>query len=65
MMFYGGEALPADVYGPLEAQTASFSDPRKAGRFRGGLGMIQIVRYSDTPVGQYTFHRGHGQMIFC
>ena len=54
MMFYGGDTLPDDVYAPLEAQSVSFSDPAKGGRFRGGLGMIQIVRYSDTPVGRYT-----------
>lgn len=53
MLFYSGrDRLPDNVYGPLEAQSASFSNPEKAGRFRGGLGMIQIVRYSDTPVGQ-------------
>lgn len=54
-MFSGGETLPDNVYAPLEAQFASFSHLQEAGRFRGGLGMIQIVRYSDTPVGQYVF----------
>ncbi|KAI9779112.1 MAG: hypothetical protein M1816_003756 [Peltula sp. TS41687] len=53
MFYHGNTTLPEDAYAPLEAQTASFSDPAKAGRFRGGLGMIQIVRYSDTPVGSY------------
>lgn len=59
MLFYGGATLPDNAYAPLEAQSASFSDPEEVGKFRGGLGMIQVVRYSDTPVGKYyTFSPG-------
>lgn len=41
--------LPSDAYDPLEA-----SHPAWTGKdFKGGLGMIQVVRYSSTPVGPY------------
>ena len=43
--------LPADAYAPLEASSAALSDPIQAGAFKGGLAMVQVVRYSDTPVG--------------
>lgn len=36
------------LYSPLEA-TSSFSD----GRFTGGLGNVQVIRYSESPVGPY------------
>ena len=55
MMFNGSKTLPDNVFAPLEAQSTSFSHSQEAGKFRGGLGMIQIVRYSNTPVGQYVF----------
>ena len=46
--------LPADAYAPLEASSTSLSAPSQAGAFKGGLAMVQIVRYSDTPVGIQT-----------
>jgi hypothetical protein len=36
------------LFSPLEA-TSSFSD----GRFIGGLGSVQVIRYSESPVGPY------------
>ena len=46
--------LPHDiVYDPLEGRSEEFSDARSAGAFRGGMGMVQIVRYTETPVGPY------------
>ncbi|KAI9677714.1 MAG: hypothetical protein M1829_002486 [Trizodia sp. TS-e1964] len=51
--FWSSSTLPADAYAPLEASSAAFSSPALAGSFHGGLGMMQIVRYSDTPVGPY------------
>ncbi|KAI9842743.1 MAG: hypothetical protein M1837_006926 [Sclerophora amabilis] len=53
LLFGSQSPLPADVYAPLEAQTSTFADPQKAGKFQGGLGSIQIVRYSSTPAGSY------------
>ncbi|KAI9854001.1 MAG: hypothetical protein M1813_001592 [Trichoglossum hirsutum] len=53
LLFYASCPLPENVYDPLEAASVEFSDPAVAGEFRGGLGMIQIVRYSETPVGGY------------
>lgn len=41
-------ANPDFVYPPLEAKS-SFSD----GELKGGLSMVQLIRYSDTPVGPY------------
>jgi hypothetical protein len=40
------------VYAPLEASSPSTSDPANAGKHHGGLGLIMIVRYSDTPCGK-------------
>lgn len=45
--------LPEDVYDPLEASSPEFADPQLAGEFKGGLGMIMVVRYEDTPTGPY------------
>lgn len=43
--------LPRDVaYEPLEASSAEFAE---AGVWKGGLVMIQLLRYSSTPVGPY------------
>ena len=43
--------LPRDVaYEPLEASHAQFAE---AGVWKGGLAMIQLLRYSSTPVGPY------------
>ncbi|KAK3115862.1 hypothetical protein LTR53_004362 [Teratosphaeriaceae sp. CCFEE 6253] len=41
--------LPLDIYDPLEATHPAMS----ARCFSGGIGMVMIVRYSDTPVGSY------------
>lgn len=47
-------ALPLDiVYDPLELHTSSFSSEKETGKFVGGLGFAQIVRYSESPVGTY------------
>lgn len=43
--------FPQGVYAPLEASSPTTSDPEHAGKHRGGLGLIMIVRYSDTPCG--------------
>jgi hypothetical protein len=41
--------LPVKAFAPLERQyNESFS-----GEFLGGLGLIQIIRYTDSPVGPY------------
>ncbi|KAI9805903.1 MAG: hypothetical protein M1825_000517 [Sarcosagium campestre] len=46
-------SLPENAYSPLEAAYPGFSAENEAGAFRGGLGMVQLVRYSDTPAGAY------------
>ncbi len=43
--------FPQGVYAPLEASSAATSDPEHAGKHRGGLGLIMIVRYLDSPCG--------------
>ncbi|KAI9704647.1 MAG: hypothetical protein M1820_005395 [Bogoriella megaspora] len=45
--------LPRGIYDPLEASSPDFASPQSAGDFKSGIGMIQIVRYSETPVGPY------------
>ena len=47
--------LPEGVYDPLEASSPEFADPQLAGEFKGGLGMIMVVRYEDTPTGKWNF----------
>lgn len=42
--------LPANVYNPLEQQ--ALTEPA-ANDFQGGLCYMQVVRYSDSPVGPY------------
>lgn len=43
--------LPREVaYEPLEASSAEFTE---AGVWKGGLVMIQLLRYTSTPVGPY------------
>jgi hypothetical protein len=53
--FYVSEAeaqtLPQLIYSPLESCSA-FSDG-SSGHTRGGLGMIQFMRYYNSPVGPY------------
>ncbi|RDA88717.1 hypothetical protein CP532_4065 [Ophiocordyceps camponoti-leonardi (nom. inval.)] len=45
--------LPAEhVFSPLEASDPNFANP-PGSRPAGGLGMIQIIRYHDSPVGPY------------
>lgn len=41
------------AYTPLNASHAPFSSPAECGEFRGGLGMLQVLRYTETPVGPY------------
>ncbi|KAK7551513.1 hypothetical protein IWX49DRAFT_287090 [Phyllosticta citricarpa] len=42
--------LPTKAYPPLERSSSEFTD---AGGFIAGLGNIQIIRYTDSPVGPY------------
>ncbi|PSN71640.1 hypothetical protein BS50DRAFT_232553 [Corynespora cassiicola Philippines] len=46
-LFLTLKSLPKGIYDALEL------DLEKGGDFKGGLGIIIIVRYSDTPVGTY------------
>jgi hypothetical protein len=46
-------SLPADAYSPLEAASPLFSDPTRAGTFKGETGFVIIIRYTETPVGSY------------
>lgn len=41
-------SMKSFMYSPLEAQSSFAS-----GKFVGGIGMVQVIRYSDTPVGPY------------
>ncbi|KAI9172825.1 hypothetical protein HJFPF1_02339 [Paramyrothecium foliicola] len=41
--------LPTKAYSPLERQFTSAAE----GNYLGGLGLIQIIRYTDSPVGPY------------
>ncbi|MCJ1385718.1 hypothetical protein MMC17_008841 [Xylographa soralifera] len=43
------QPLPAFAYSPLESQSASFN----SGKFGGGLGSVQVIRYTESPVGPY------------
>jgi len=43
------EGLPAMAYSPLEGQS-DFAKDQKA---LGGLSMLQLIRYTDSPVGPY------------
>jgi hypothetical protein len=42
--------LPKGTYDPFEEAWAD----EELGTFKGGLGTVIIVRYSDTPVGKYS-----------
>ena len=56
LSFYNSASagLPLSIaYDPLEADTASFSSEKEAGKYGGGLCMAQIIRYRETPVGSY------------
>ena len=52
LISYTSGALLEDVYAPLEASSKTFANPSEAGAFHGGLAFVQIVRYSETPVGE-------------
>lgn len=41
---------PASTYSELEA-SSDFADPVASGAYKGGLAWMQVVRYTDTPVG--------------
>lgn len=43
---------PPAAFGDMERATA-WSDPTLTGDYKGGLTSIMIVRYQDTPVGEY------------
>lgn len=43
------KTLPKGVYDPLEEPCL------EQGEFKGGLGMIFVMRYSDTPVGMHIY----------
>ena len=44
------QGLPSEVYDPLEASSRFSSSDEK---YLGGLCLVQIIRYSSTPVGAY------------
>lgn len=44
-----GNHLPVKAFGPLERKYPESI----AGKFIGKLGMIQVIRYTDSPVGPY------------
>lgn len=53
-LLFGLICLPADLaYAPLEAASSTFSSQSEAGGYKGGLCMLQIIRYIETPVGPY------------
>jgi hypothetical protein len=43
---------PTIAYSPLEAKS-SFADPSASGEYLGGISQIQILRYTESPVGPY------------
>lgn len=47
------QPLPSKAYTPLSASHAPFSEEPKCGVFKGGLGMLYLLRYTETPVGPY------------
>lgn len=48
------KGLPVDIaYAPLEAASPAFSSESQAGVYKGGLCFLQIIRYTETPVGPY------------
>ncbi|KAI0146714.1 hypothetical protein BJ166DRAFT_69809 [Pestalotiopsis sp. NC0098] len=44
--------LPDFAYSPLEA-ASSFADPEVSGQHHGGTSQLQIIRYTESPVGPY------------
>ncbi|KAF2493662.1 hypothetical protein BU16DRAFT_464911 [Lophium mytilinum] len=53
LMLYMPAVLPEGLYDPLEASSPHFADPNLSGEFKGGLAIIMVVRYKDTPTGPY------------
>lgn len=53
ILFKADKNLPDFAYAPLESASTSFANPEDVGAFKGGLGMIQLLRYSSTPAGPY------------
>ena len=53
--FYSASSgLPVDLaYARLEAASPLFISKSGAGAYKGGLCMLQIIRYTETPVGPY------------
>ena len=41
------------ILAPLEASSETWVSERITGKFKGGVGFAQILRYTDTPVGTY------------
>jgi hypothetical protein len=48
-----GSKLPDGAYAPLEAGFKDFADPEHAGKFKGQIGFLMVLRYSETPVGKH------------
>lgn len=46
-----GQKLPSLAYSPLEGRSAYASS--SSGRHVGGVSMLQLIRYRDSPVGPY------------
>ncbi|KAL7270642.1 hypothetical protein RUND412_006644 [Rhizina undulata] len=42
---------PAEAYGDVERE--EWGDKGRSGEFKGGFGTVQLVRYTETPVGPY------------
>lgn len=47
------QPLPSKAYSPLSASHAPFSKEPECGVFKGGLSLLHLLRYSETPVGPY------------
>ena len=56
-MFYTSpsQGLPSFAFSPLEAKDAIFT----SGKHCGGLASVQVIRYSESPVGPYD------EMLLC
>ncbi|KAI0160228.1 hypothetical protein GGR57DRAFT_411544 [Xylariaceae sp. FL1272] len=46
------EQLPDHTYSPLERDSA-YASPSESGKHLGGLSLLQIIRYTESPVGPY------------
>jgi hypothetical protein len=44
--------LPEFAYSPLEA-ASDYADPKVSGQHHGGTSQLQIIRYTESPVGPY------------